>query len=113
MSDAKTVQNTLWIMILAQTIGSVDLPGQGARKLPSPRAYVAIIVLWTTLGAIAETRYSKLASRMSVALVITGAVLGPFGQRFVSFLKAIANLAPASVGTAITDTANQQGVTTP
>lgn len=96
MSDAKTVQSTMWIMILLQTIGSVDMPGQGARKLPAPRAYVAIAILWTTLAFIAETRYSKFASRMAVALVIAGAVTGPFGKRFVSFIGSAANTFPTT-----------------
>ena len=96
MSDAKTVQTTMWAMILIQTIGSVDLPGSGARKLPSPRAYVAIIVLWSTLTMLAETSASKFASRMAVALVFTGAVVGPFGQRFASFLNTTAHLFPTT-----------------
>lgn len=79
----------MWLMIILQTIGSFDMPGSGARKMPAPRAYAAIAALWVILGMMAETGAGKMAARLSMLLVLAGAVIGPFGQRAVGLLSTI------------------------
>lgn len=74
-------------MIIIQTIGSIDLPGKGARKLPAPKQYLAIVVLWSILGLIADFGQKKFASRFAMVLVLTGAVMGPFGRRAVGLIQ--------------------------
>lgn len=93
MNDKETVTTTMWIMLVLQTIGSVDMPGKGERKLPSPRSFVAIIITWTILELVASfgSGAARLASRASVVLVLVGGVLGPFGQTLVSFLNGVAS----------------------
>jgi hypothetical protein len=85
-------------MILLQTVGSVDLPGQGARKLPAPKQYVAIIVLWSILGFVADLNAgaARVASQFSILLVLAGAIVGPFGQRFLGFTSGVAALFPVN-----------------
>lgn len=92
MNDA-ALQTSFWMMVLVQTIGSVDLPGSGARKMPAPRAYVAILVTWLILQLVADAGENarRAATALGWVLVLTGMVVGPFGQRFVSFLNAVAS----------------------
>ena len=93
MNNQGALQTTFWTMILIQTVGSVDMPGRGARKMPSPHQYVAIVVLWAILGLIADTgpNGARVASRFSILLVIAASVIGPFGYRAVAFLRGVAS----------------------
>jgi hypothetical protein len=90
MSDERTLQGTFWLMIVLQTIGSVDMPGKGARKLPAPHSYVSIIVAWALLGLTADLGQPKIASRLSLLMLLTGALLGPFGQRAIDLMNNVA-----------------------
>jgi hypothetical protein len=74
--------------------------------------YVAVVVLWGILNLMAETGLGRAAARFSYLVLLTGAVLGPFGARAVGFLEAvsqrfaIAPPAPASSSSSSsTDTA--------
>lgn len=99
MNPRRTLQATFWSMIVLQTLGSVDLPGvpskgsplggAGTRKMPAPRAFVAVVVLWGILNLVAETGAGKAAARLSVLVLLTGAVLGPFGARAVGVLEGV------------------------
>lgn len=93
MGNDDTLNTTFWLMIVLQTIGSVDMPGSGPRKLPSPRAYVATVTLWALLNVFAGGN-RRLAERFSWFVVLVGAVVGPFGQRMVSLLNTVAGSAP-------------------
>ena len=42
---------SFWVTIILQTIGAVDLPGKGVRKMPSPRNYVLTRIDLTNTGA--------------------------------------------------------------
>ena len=84
-----TLNATFWTMIVLQTIGSVDMPGMGNRKLPAPRAYVAIVVLWGSLSIAADLGQERIANAMAVLVTLTGAVVGPFGQRLASFYDSV------------------------
>lgn len=81
-----------------QTIGSVD----GQHKLPAPKQYVAISVLWGILFLLADTGFGKLAARLSMLVLLTATVLGPFGAKVVGFLNTISDkfaVPPAAPGT--------------
>jgi hypothetical protein len=88
-----SLQTSFWVMVMVQTIGSVDMPGRGQRKMPSPRQYVAILVTWLVLQLIAGI--SAGAARATAAigwlLVLVGMVVGPFGQRVISLFTSVAN----------------------
>lgn len=93
-NDQNVIQLTMWIMILAQTIGSVDMPGTGGRKMPAPRQYVAIVILWTILSMIGDTdTWHRPAAVFSILATLTAMVLGPFGQRITSFIGDLAGVA--------------------
>lgn len=80
-------------MILVQTIGSVDMPGYGARKLPSPRQYLAIVVAWMVLFLAAGIgqQARRAAASLAWLLVVTGMVIGPFGKRLIALFGTIAS----------------------
>lgn len=90
MSDDQSLNAALWVMIIVQTIGAVDMPGKGARKMPAPRAYVIILVAMGILQLIADAGYLRAAKAMAWVTVAVAAVLGPFGPRFVGFLNTVA-----------------------
>ena len=101
MSPERTVSNTFWAMVLVQTIGSVDIFTAGPRKMPAPRQYVAIGILWSILHMLAGSRFGKAAAHLSILVLVTGLVLGPFGPQFLAFLNYVSgrfSLAPASPG---------------
>jgi hypothetical protein len=86
-----SLQTSFWLMVALQTIGSVDMPGKGARKLPSPRQYLAILVAWLVLGIAADIseRAAKPAAMFGWLLVLAGMVAGPFGSRAVSLMNTV------------------------
>jgi hypothetical protein len=100
MDQASSLQASFWFMVVMQTIGSVDMPGRGPRKLPSPRAYAAIIVTWGILQMLADAggeRAGRAAKVTAWVIVLVGMVLGPFGTTFVNFLSNSAtSLAPTT-----------------
>lgn len=99
MNPGKTISATFWAMVVVQTIASADIFTQGPRKLPAPKQYVAIGTLWAIFHFLEETRYARLAAQLSVLVLLTGVVLGPFGGVLLSFLGYVGtrfSLAPAS-----------------
>jgi hypothetical protein len=98
MNPDKTIQSTLWLMVIVQTIGSVDLPGFGNRKLPAPKQYVAIVVLWSIFGFVADISASagRVVAQLSVLTLLTGMIIGPFGKRFTNLLSGVSALFPAA-----------------
>lgn len=91
MNYDRQLQGSFWLLIAIQTIGAIDMPGKGNRKLPAPRAYVAAIVVWSILGLISDAGAAKAAAAMGWATVLTGAVVGPFGSVAVGFLNSVGN----------------------
>lgn len=89
MNSDGSLQASFWLMIALQTIGSVDMPGYGARKLPAPRAYVAIVVTWSVLTLIEDAGYEEAANVMAWVTVLAGMVAGPFAQKLVGFMGTI------------------------
>ena len=101
-------------MILVQTIGSIDMPGSGPRKMPAPRQYIAILITWLVLQLIAGI--SRGAERATAAvgwlLVLTGLVLGPFGRQTINLFTVVSQkFAPtSSSGQVAQETASAAGV---
>ena len=92
MGSKKVLHTTFWAMVVLNTIGSIDPPGSGGRKMPAPRVYVAAVVLWSILGLVAEagSNQARLAARLSYLVLATGALIGPFGKKLLGFLEGIA-----------------------
>jgi hypothetical protein len=110
MDSYNSLQASFWVMVMLQTIGSVDMPGRGPRKMPAPRNYVAIIVTWGVLQLIADMREgaARAATAIAWVIVLAGMVLGPFGSTLTSAINTISTTygAPPSAGT---DTTTQTG----
>lgn len=86
MKPSRVIESTFFVMILIQTIGSIN----AKHKLPAPRQFVAVSVVWGILFLAADTAANKIAARLAVLIVITGMVIGPFGKVAVGFLNKIA-----------------------
>lgn len=82
----RTILATFHAMLAVQTIGSID----GTHKLPAPRQYVAHTVVWSILFLLADTGLGRLAARLSVLILLTASIVGPFGAKAVGFLSMIA-----------------------
>lgn len=85
------LQTSFWVMIIVQTLGSVDMPGHGPRKMPSPRQYVAILVTWLVLELVAgiNAGAEKATAAIGWALVLTGLVVGPFGRQVINLFSVV------------------------
>ncbi len=94
MNYNNSLQTSQWVMFFLQTISAIDLPGNGPRKLPAPKAYVAIIAVWSGLDILADTGRARAASIVGWVLVLTSLVVGPNGTVAVAFLRDIAKLYP-------------------
>lgn len=74
------------MMMALQSIGSID----DKHRLPAPKQFVAISVLWGLLFLAADTGYARIASRLSLLVLLTATVVGPFGTRLTGWLTGIA-----------------------
>lgn len=90
--NQESLQTSFWIMVLIQTIGSVDMPGKGERKMPSPRQYVAIFITWLVLQFVSGINASaeRAAAALGWLLVLAGLVIGPFGQQVTKLFTTVA-----------------------
>jgi hypothetical protein len=86
----KLLATTLTGAIAVETIGAVD-PFGGKVKLPSPRQYIATVVLWFVLGLVASVgpRAARAAWQLS-ALVLLTMLIGKYGSKVVAFLNTAA-----------------------
>lgn len=101
MSPERTISSTFWAMAIIRGLTATDIFNAGPRKLPAPRSFVAIGVLWSILHLLAGGRFGRLAAQLSLLIVLAAIVLGPFGAVLVSFLQFVGqrfSLAPASPG---------------
>lgn len=90
-SDPQTsLDASFWVMILLQTLGSVDVKS-GPRKMPSPKVYVTALIVWAGLKMAADTRFARGAAVAGWVIVLTALVLGPSGSKLMSFFTTVAN----------------------
>lgn len=81
-------------MVGLQTLGSVDMPGKGARKMPAPRSYMAIIALFAILGVVADAGAARAASVAAWVTVLLGIIKGPFSNSLTSLINTVAPPGP-------------------
>ena len=103
MSD-DSLQASFWLMVALQTIGSVDMPGKGDRKMPAPRSYLAIIVAWAVLQLASDTGYARPASVTGWVIVLAGMVTGPFGGKVVNLMNSVVSIVAPPQATAAATT---------
>ena len=110
MSDRyNSLSASFWVMVIVQTIGAVDMPGSGPRKMPAPRQYVPVIIVWSGLQLFADTGRERAAGAAGWVMVLVGMVLGPFGNKLIGLLKAVANqfgVAPSGSASTTPNTPN-------
>lgn len=85
MKPTRVIWATFLMMITVQTVSSID----GQHRLPAPKRFVAISVVWGTLFFAAEIGLGKLAARLSLLILLTAMVVGPFGKLVINFLTTI------------------------
>lgn len=90
-----SISAAFWAMVGLQTLGSVDMPGKGERKMPAPRSYIAIIALFTALGLVADAGAARAASAAAWITVLVGMIKGPFGGQLTNLIN---NIAPPGPG---------------
>jgi hypothetical protein len=88
--NRSSVSVAFWVMVGLQTLGSVDAPGKGNRKMPAPRSYIAIIALFSILGVAADAGAERAAGAAAWATVLLGIIKGPFGNQLTHLINAIA-----------------------
>lgn len=91
MDPGESLSTSFWVMIFLQSIGSVDMPGSGDRKMPAPRAYIAAIITWEGLNILASTGRARAASIAGWIMVLTAIVVGPFGEKLSNLFKKVAD----------------------
>ena len=84
------------VMVFLQTLGSVDMPGKGERKMPSPRSYISTIALFSVLGVVADAGAERAASVAAWVTVLLGMLKGPFGNALTDLINAIAPPGPGA-----------------
>lgn len=93
----KALAASFLAMIFVDTIGALD-PFGGKVYLPAPRAYVATFLLWGLLGIVAGfgDHASRLAGRVGAVVLLTSAVVGPFGKKAIAFISGVSAAFPAN-----------------
>ena len=89
MNPDRQLHGSFFLMLAVQTIGALDMPGKGKRKLPSPRTYVAAIVVWAILGLVSDAGASRAAAVMGWVTVLTATVVGPFSKGILNFFDTV------------------------
>lgn len=90
----KSLAASFVAMLFVDTLGGVDPFGKHSKVpsfLPSPRHYLATFLLWGLLGLVAGfgPNAARLAGRIGLVVLITAAVVGPFGKRAVGFIETV------------------------
>lgn len=99
MSD-KLLATTLVAALAVETIGAVDPFGPGKVYLPAPRRYLATWLLWFVLGLASATGAAgtRLAGHLSLLVLLTMVVIGPFGRKVIGFLDSAGRFFPVEQG---------------
>jgi hypothetical protein len=92
--NSRSVSAAFWVTVFLHTLGSVDMPGRGERKMPAPRSYVAIIALFSTLHLVADAGAERAAAAAAWITVLVSVVIGPFGNQLTNLINAVAPPSP-------------------
>lgn len=87
MKPSRVILGTFLVMIVTQTYNAID----GQHRLPAPRKFVAISVVWGILYLLVDLGLGKIAARLSILIMLTGLVVGPFGTLIIRFLNTVTN----------------------
>lgn len=85
MKPTRVIFGTFFVMIVIQTYNAID----GQHRLPAPRKFVAIGAVWGVLFLLADVGFGKLAARLSMLILLTALVVGPFGNLLLRFFRTI------------------------
>lgn len=106
MNPERSLFASFWTIVLVNTLGTVDMPMTGGKRLmPAPRNYMAIVVVWGSLGLVADTgsaergRAAAIVGWVLVATSLIGNVvqnrsgqIGVAGLRLTGFINSFTNL---------------------
>lgn len=101
-NTTKTLQGTLLLMVVLQTVGTIDTQ----RKMPAPKQYAAITVLWGIFFLGADLGAERVMRALSMLVILPAIVIGPFGKRMLAFIETVSyyfqadNSPTAGAGTA-------------
>jgi hypothetical protein len=85
MKPSRVITGTFMAMIATQAVGSIDQK----HRLPAPKQFAAIATLWGILFLLIDTGLGRLAARLSILVLVTGMVVGPFGTTAIRFLNTV------------------------
>lgn len=105
MKPSRVIWSTFLLFVTIQTIGSVD----STHRLPAPRKFVAVSVLWGIMFFMVDLGAGKIASRLSLLILLTGMVTGPFGKTVLGFLGIVSKNFPVDPNAGITGTTGIPG----
>ncbi len=92
MNTNAGLTSSFWVAIILQTLGAVDLPGMGPRKMPAPKDYVLTSIIWSVLGVVAAVGMERAAAAMAWLTVLAMLVLGAPGKALVHLFKQVSSL---------------------
>jgi hypothetical protein len=95
----KQLSATFMAMLFVDTLGAIA-PFSRKVYLPSPRMYLATFLLWGIFGLVASVSdaAARVVGRLSLLMLLTATVIGPFGRKAVNFLNATTAFFPAEQG---------------
>jgi len=108
MNPRRLLSATFWATVFVQTLGSIDIGQKKTkeetvtkRKLPPPKAYVAIVVVWALLGWVAQVsdNLARAAATLSGLMLVTTLFVNAThserytvaGTRLIHFFNAVSD----------------------
>lgn len=108
MKPTRVIWATYLMMVVVQTVASID----GQHRLPAPKRFVALTTAWGILFFLADVGLGKVAARLSLLILLTGMVVGPFGRLLIRLLNTVTTtfaIPPNQDATGVTGTPGVPG----